>query len=330
MLQLNNTTRFGADFGWFPNENGIDTLYVMVRATFNIAKELTLADEQPEPIATDIYWTEPGKSSLKYGSDMHIGKPTTDIVMLGHACAPGQKEVHELDVSLSVGETSKTVRVFGDRQWKDGRITAPTKFKTMPLVYEKAFGGIHIVDGKIDSAEDRNPVGRGFAGNRKLDEMNGVPLPNLEDPKQLIREPTDKPNPACFGFCAPNWAPRATFAGTYDEVWRKTRAPYLPEDFNKRFFNMAHPDLIYPHFLQGGEPVQISGMHPKGTIQFDVPQVPLSTRITMAGQVHQPDFSLETLLLEPNHMKLGMLWRAALLCDKSLLKQSEIKIGLSR
>lgn len=330
MLQLNNTTRFGADFGWFPNEEGIDTLYVMVRATFNITKELTLADEQPEPMATDVYWTEPGKSSLKYSSDMHIGKPTTDIIMLGHACAPEKKEVQELDVSLSVGERSKTVRVFGDRQWKDGRMTAPTPFKTMPLVYEKAFGGVHIVDGKVDSAEERNPVGRGFAGKRKSEEMNGVPLPNLEDPGQLIRTPTDKPNPACFGFSAPNWMPRASYAGTYDDVWRKTRAPYLPEDFNKRFLNMAHPDLIYPSFLQGGEPVLITGMHPGGVLQFDVPKVSLAASITMGNTVERPDFNLETLLLEPNHMKLGMVWRAAVECDKSILKRSEIKIALSR
>jgi hypothetical protein len=330
MLQLNNTTRFAASTAWFPNEEGVDTLYVMVRATFNIAKEFTLADDQPKPTATDVYWTEAGKSSLKYGSDMHTGKPTTDIVMLGHACAPAQKEVHELDVSLSVGELSKTVRVFGDRQWKEGKITAPALFKTMAMVYEKAFGGIHMVDGKIDSAEDRNPVGRGFAGKRTLDEMNGVPLPNLEDPGQLIRAPTDKPNPACYGFCAPNWNPRAQLAGTYDEVWRKTRAPYLPEDFNKRFLNMAHPDLIYPGFLHGGEPVQISGMHPGGVLQFDVPRVRITTRVILGDKAAQPDFNLETLLLEPNQMKLGMLWRAALPCDKRVIKVSNIKVELSR
>lgn len=330
MLQLKNTSPFAASMALFPNEDAVDTLYVIVKASFNIGKEFTLADEQLKPEAADVYWTEPGKSSLKAASDMHIGKAATDIIMLGHASAPEQKETTQLDVSLSVGKVNKQVRVFGDRHWQDGRITAPSRFKTMAMVYEKAYGGIHIADGQIQSAETRNPVGRGFAGKRKAEEMNGVPLPNLEDPNQLIREPTDQPTPACFGFCAPNWQPRVDHAGTYDEAWKKTRAPYLPKDFDKRFLNMAHPDLVYPGFLQGGEPVHISGMHPKGDLQFDVPQVGLAAQITLAGKVEQPEFDLETLILEPNQLKLSLVWRAALPCDKKALKISEIKIALSR
>lgn len=330
MLQLKNTSPFAATMALFPNEDAVDTLYVIVKATFNIGKDFTLADEQTPPFPADVYWTEPGKSSVKYGSDTHIGKAGTDIVMMGHACAPEQKETTQLDVGLSVGKFSKHIHLFGDRHWQDGRITAPAKFKTMAMVYEKAYGGVHIIDGKMNSAETRNPVGRGFAGSRKVEEMNNVPLPNLEDPKQLIQSHTDQPVPACFGVCAPYWHPRAGFAGTYDEAWQKNRAPYLPKDFDKRFLNMAHPDLVCPGFLQGGEPVQITGMHPKGVLQFDVPQVRLAANITMAGNIEQPEFDLETLMLEPNQMKLGMVWRAALPCDKKVLKISEVKIGLSR
>lgn len=330
MPQLNNISPFAACTALFPNEDAVDTLYVIVKATFNIGKAFTLADEQIKPLVTDMYWTEPGKSSVKYGTDTHIGKPATDIVMLGHACTPGQKEVHQLDVTLSVGKVSKTVRVWGDRQWKEGSITAPTVFKTMAMVYEKAYGGIHVVNGQIGSAEMRNPVGRGFAGTRKPEEMNGVPLPNLEDPAHLIRAHTDSPYPACFGFCAPNWQPRAQWAGTYDEDWKRMRAPFLPKDFDKRFFNMAHADLVYPGFLQGGEPVQITNMHPGGTIQFDVPQVKLVTRIALTNKEEQPPFNLETVILEPNPMTVSMVWRAALPCDKKALKIGDVKVALSR
>jgi len=330
MWQLTNRSPFAASMAVFPNEDAVDTLYVVVKATFNIGKAFTLADEQLKPAVEDVYWIEPGTSSLKYASDIHLGKPATDIILIGHACALEQKEVRELDVSLSVGQVSKRLRVFGERQWKDGKITAPTPFKTMALVYEKAYGGMHIVNGQIDSAELRNPVGRGFAGTRKPEEMNGAPLPNLEDPNQLIREPTDNPTPACFGFCAPHWQPRATFAGTYDEIWKKTRAPYLPTDFNKRFLNMAHTDLVYPGFLVGGEPVQMTSMHPSGTVQFDVPRVTLTTRITLADkEEEQPPFHLETLLLEPNQMKVSLIWRAALTCDKQALNIRHIDIGLA-
>ena len=235
-----------------------------------------------------------------------------------------------MDVGLSVGKVSKTILVFGDRQWKEGRITSPAPFKTMAMVYEKAYGGIHVVNGQMDSAEMRNPVGRGFAGTRKPEEMNGVPLPNLEDPAQLIREHSENPPPACFGFCAPNWHPRSLLAGTYDDYWKKTRAPYLPKDFDKRSLNMAHADLVYPGFLEGDEPVQITGMHPSGTIQFDVPRVKLVTRIVIAGNEETPGFNLETLLLEPNQMTVSMVWRAALACDKKVMKIRDVKVALSR
>lgn len=313
-----------------PNEDAVDTLYVIVKATFNIGQQITLANKQLEPLEADVYWTEPGESSLKYASDMHIGKAATDIIMLGHAIAPEQKEVNQLDVNLSVGAVNKTVRVFGDRQWIDGRITPPAPFKSMPMVYEKAFGGTHIVEGKIDSAETRNPVGQGFIGSRKQGETDGVMLPNIEDPALLITAQSDNPAPVCFGYCAPNWHPRVSFAGTYDDEWRKKRTPFLPLDFNKRFFNMAHPDLVYPGFLQGGEPVQITNMSPAGVIQFDVPRVSIATQISVSGKIEQPQFDLESLILEPNQMTASMVWRAALPCDKKLFKLGEVKIALMR
>jgi hypothetical protein len=138
------------------------------------------------------------------------------------------------------------------------------------------------------------------------------------------------PMPACFGASAPFWQPRAGYAGTYDEQWKTGRAPYLPEDFDKRFCNAAHPDLMYPGYMQGGEPVQISHMHPKGILKFDVPRVGLSTRITLAGSDATPDFNLETLVLEPNQLRMSLVWRAALPCDKRALKISDVRIALRK
>jgi hypothetical protein len=330
MLQLKNNSPFAASIALCPNEQGVETLYILVKATFKIGPQWTLADEQLPPLETDVYWAAPGKSSLKYAADFHLGKPATDIVMLGHACVPEGREATELDVSLSVGAVSKTVRVYGEREWRDGRISPPKPFKSMPLVYEKAFGGIDVIDGKVDSAEVRNPVGCGFSGQRTVAQMNGVMLPNLEDPAKLISDHSDRPAPACFGFLAPNWQPRAGYAGTYDDAWQTQRAPYLPNDFDRRFFSSAHPDLIYPGYLQGGEPVRITHMHPNSDLQFQVPGVRLSTRVNLHRRVESPPFQLETLLLEPNQMQLGMAWKAAVPCDKQALEISEVEISLSR
>ncbi|MCF6336672.1 MAG: DUF2169 domain-containing protein [Gammaproteobacteria bacterium] len=330
MLQLRNNTPFAADTILLPNEEGIDTLYIVVKATFNIGEQWTLADEQTPPAETDEYWGEAENSSIKYASDYHTGKPGSDIIMLGHAFATDKKEVPQMDVSLTVGQVHKTIRVFGDRHWQDGRISLPKPFRTMAMTYEKAYGGTHIVDEQIKETEERNPVGCGFSGQRKTEEMNGLPLPNLEDPDNLVSSPKQRPAPACFAISAPHWSPRSGFAGTYDENWKTRRIPYIPTDFDPRFFNMAHADLIYPGFLQGGEPVEITNMHPHGHLKFTVPAVKLRASVTVAGNILKPEFDLETLMIEPNRLKLSMVWRAAMPCNKTALKISDITLNTTR
>jgi len=330
MLQLHNSTPFAASIAFFPDEKAIDTLYLMVRATFNIGAQWTLAEEQLPPLEGDEYWGEPGESSVKYGADYHLGKLCSDIVMLGDAYTPDGKEVRQLDVNLSVGKARKNIRIFGDREWKDRRISAAQPFTTMPLVYEKAFGGVHRIGDVVAAAETRNPVGCGFSGGRKIDEMDGEALPNLEDPADLITRFDQHPVPACFGAVASHWSPRSQYAGTYDAPWQASRTPYLPLDFDKRFFNSAHPDLIYPGFLKGGEAVAITHMHSTGTINFELPYIKLTADVSMAGRSKRPVFNLETLTIEPNQLKLGMMWRAALMCDKQALKIDDINIALAR
>ncbi len=330
MLQLHNNTPFAADTALFPNEEGVDTLYIIVKATFNIGEQWTLIDKQPPPTEADKYWAEPETSSIKYATDYHTGKPGSDIIVLGHAFAPDAKEVHQMDVSLTVGQVHKTIRVFGDRQWQNGCISSPQPFKTIAMIYENAYGGMHIVDGKVIATEARNPVGCGFSGQRKTEEMNGMPLPNLEDPDDLIHDLKQRPVPACFAASAPHWSPRSGFVGTYDEAWKTRRIPYVPTDFDRRFFNMAHADLIYPGFLQGGEPVEITNMHPRGRLKFTVPIVKLRSDVTVAGNSLRPEFNLETLTIEPNQLKLSMVWKAAMPCNKTALKISDVTVNTTQ
>ena len=330
MLQLENLTPFAADIALFPNEHGIETLYVIVKAGFYIGDKWTLLEEQAPPTEADIYYGEPETTSLKLASDFHIGKPSTDIIMNGLACAKDRKDVTHLDVSLRVASLAKTIRVFGDRHWINGRISKPKPFSAMPMVYENAFGGVHTVDDEVDSAEQRNPVGKGFIGRRAQSEIDGITLPNLEDPAHLIQAPSDTPAPVCFGFISPSWEPRVNFVGTYDEQWQSNRAPYLPLDFDRRFFNMAQADMVCADYLKGGEPVSIIGMNPSGELRFHLPKVSMSTTIYVGDKKYQPQLNLETVLLEPNKLHLSMVWRAVYPCDKAALKISNVKITLKR
>lgn len=330
MLQLNNTTPFAAEFATFPNERGVDSLYVIVKATFLMGPQLSLADVQTPPQMGDEYWGEPEESSIKALSDVHIGKNNTDIIMQGNACALNHQQVRHLDVHLMVGKVHKSVRVFGDRNWVNGLPSLAIPFQSMPLVYERAFGGEHQVSENDLVVEERNLIGCGFAGKRKEQEMEGLALPNIEDPNQLIQNINDFPMPAGFAPCSGQWLPRRQWAGTYDENWQTTRAPYLPDDFDKRFLNAAHPDLIYPGYLQGGEPISIKGMHASGDINLSVPQVKINCYVKLKGKSIPIDLNIETLTIEPNKQQLSLVWLAPFECDKNLLNISEVELKLTR
>lgn len=334
MLQLKNSSPFEPAIALFPDEGGVDTLYVVVKATFELGERLEIAEEQVPPTLADEYWDEPGTSSVKYASDMHLAKPSTDVVLVGQAWAPEGKTVQQVDMGIAAADRRKLVRVFGDRVWrKNGAsCTPPEPFESMPLVYERAYGGVHQPDPEQETVpgEERNPVGRGFRGERNEDEAEGQPLPNIEDPQDLIERWGDEVTPQGFGFVAPYWLPRRDHAGTYDEAWQKTRAPYLPEDFDPRFFNMAHPDLILDGYLQGGEPIQVVGASPKGRLRFRLPVCDLAATVKIAGGTEEPPLHLETLLIEPDEARLCMTWRAALPCDKKTLKVEQIDIALHR
>jgi hypothetical protein len=332
VLQLSNKTPFAPAICLFPDKDGVDTLYIVVRATFEIGDELRIAEEQLPPQAQDEFWGDSTSSSIKQVSDFHIGKPGTDIGLLGHAWAPDGEAVTDMYVYLLVGERQKALRVFGNRYWKNGQITRPEPFQAMPLVYERAFGGMHEVTREDGTSavllEERNPVGLGFRGERTDQELEGLPLPNIEDPEHLIQAPNDTPPPAGFGFIAPTWLPRREYAGTYDDKWQKTRSPYLPDDFDPRFFNCAHSDLTLDRYLEGGESVKIRNASAAGELDFYIPKCTFSNRVSIAKRSEHPPLNLETVLIEPDDNRLSLTWRAALLCDKETLHIHEVEVNL--
>lgn len=308
----------------------MDTIYVVVKATFTIGPSLTIANKQVPPTLADEFWGDPTSSSIKYASEMHLAKPSTDVVMIGRARPPGNNAVTQLDIRFSVAERQKVLRVFGKRVWENGKISAAQRFESMPLVYEYAFGGKHEIDPENSKilVEERNPIGRGFRGKRKSADLEGMELPNIEDPRCLVENAGDKASPSGFAFISASWLPRLSFAGTYDENWQKNRSPYLPEDFDLRFFNSAHPDFIFDRYLQGGEPVMLDNLSPDGPLRFELPVCQLETAIRIAGKVESPPLNLETVLIEPEKRRLCMTWRSQLSCDKKTLKVEQIDVFL--
>jgi hypothetical protein len=318
--------------GLFPNQEGVDCAYGAVKATFQMGSDgVSLAKEQVALVLADEYWSDPKSSSLKNAAEIGLSKPATDVLLQGHAYAPGGNAISS-EVRLIVGGLQKTVRIFGNRFWEGGllglRISEPEPFQKIPLRYEFAFGGTdkQPEDEAKTDYEPRNPVGRGLVPKKSRTPGKGTPLPNLEDPRQLIKSPKDRPPPACFGPICSHWDPRKSYAGTYDEAWMKKRAPYLPTDFNPRFFQTAPPDQISPAYLKGDESVEISGATPGPPLRFQLPRCTVSMIFHLDGRDCPQTPNLDTVCFEPDEKRLCMIWRSCQVVDKKPHALRELEI----
>jgi hypothetical protein len=330
MLQFKNHTPFAGTILALPDPAGVDSLYTVVKATFTLGKTIGLAEEQVPVSLAARHYGEPDRSSIHIPSDISLMKPGTDVLLIGHAHAPDGRSTTQMDVSLRVGPISKRVRVFGDRVWRMGvTMSRPAPFDTMPLVWERAYGGSDERRGKV-RAETRNPVGTGFHAPDGGDPDEEFYLPNLEDPSHLISSLRHSPPPACFAPIAPHWEPRRSYAGTFDERWQQERAPYLPDDFDPRFLQIAPSDQVAIGYLEGGETVVVLGATPAGLLRFRLPQVELSVDYVVDGSVVPRPTALDTVVIEPDLERVQLVWRSALACDRKALRVRAVHASLGQ
>src|SRR5579862_7773472 len=102
MLQLENQTPFHAVMSVLPNREAVDTLYVIIKATLALRPKLVLAPVQVPVTLADEYYADPADSSLKQVSELHIGKPGTDVLLMGRAWAPEGQTVAQTWVRVAV------------------------------------------------------------------------------------------------------------------------------------------------------------------------------------------------------------------------------------
>lgn len=329
MWQIDNRTPFAAERGWTRDRDGAEIWLVAVKATFDIRPDgrTEPAAEQPPVLRAPEYHGEPGHSSVKYDADLILTKRTTDIIVVGHAHAP--TAVTELDVGFKVGPVQKILRVIGDRRWEGFGASAPRPFEKMPLVYERAFGGVDRKSSQPDKDWDwRNPVGTGFAVSAR--NSSGLSLPNVEDPHRLIVTWDDRPSPAGFGAIASHWQPRAALAGTYDDHWVKHRQPLLAEDLDDGYFQCAPVDQQAPAFLRGGEPVVLHRLTPGGRLEFRLPKIYLGfdTRFFDGSREIHRNRRLHTVIVEPDYPRVSLVWHSALPCHFKVQKLQRTIVSL--
>jgi len=331
-MELVNKTPFSADRFAMRDTAGGDVLVIVVKCTYDMraGKPLAVSEEQIPIQMADEFWGDPGETSVRYESDLAPLKTGTDIVLLGHAYA-GHGRATRVDVSLRVGRVGKTVTVFGNRRWMNRfsgpQISAPETFDRIPLLYELAYGGMDLSASEPEQ-EARNPVGRGFRAKKTNQDLNGMALPNLEDPMALIRHPSDRPAPACFGFLGRHWQPRRRLAGTFDDEWKEKRSPFLPDDFNEDYFNGGSPGLVAKPHLLGHEPVEIVNASGLSPLHFQLPGTRPGVRTLVEDFPFTVDMTFDTLLIEPDLGKSVMVWRGVQPVHGSLEKVEGIEVSI--
>ncbi len=297
-------------------------LTTIVKRTFAIdSGALTPAAEQLPLAAGDLHAGDPRRTPPRYESDFVPFKPRADALCVGRAHAAGGKPVTHCVVAFGVGSWVKQILVTGDRTWKTGiaRLgnspTEPEPFAAVPISAEHAYGGRDPGDASGGRAFAQNPLGKGYTASSA--HLEGLPLPNLEDPAQRIRSWKDHPAPRSFGPVGRTWQPRFSRVGTYDRRWleRGTAAP--PPDFDEGYYNCAPEDQQIDGYLRGDEKVRVVNMHPVHCdLTFRLPKIRMRCIAHRPGDEQRPlvdvPTHLDTLWVDMDALLVVLVWRARL------------------
>ncbi|MQY49604.1 DUF2169 domain-containing protein [Rhizobiales bacterium RZME27] len=346
-MQLFNNTPF-VNFRFYNSDSrGTEFGVLVVKGTYEIGKDgiLTIADEQAPLVLSDRYCGAVNVSSLQIPSDLAPLKPRADVIVNAIARAPDGKPLTSWKCGVAVtGEhrLEKRLRVTGPRQWmptfsvpdhvladldgvqrmkvfKGWRLTDPSPVSEVPLQFEHAYGGFRPKDddaGITGEIEERNPIGCGLIetempvvdGPRKAPQIEAEDLP--------IQDAAVRYAPEGLGPIPPAWLPRRKFGGTFDENWKEHVWPNWPDDYDFSYHNSAHPDLIYPGFLNGDEVIDLDGLDFAGQRTIRLPGHQLMIQAVTTGGAEPPVLmNLDTLVIDitnpdPDEHRVFLSWRA--------------------
>ena len=216
-------------------------------------------DEKPELLDDGNLWDNVSAALGKKGVfDLNMPKPRGEVVVVGKCWALSGKPASHKEASFRVGKIKKRVIVFGNRSWEKSAgvfktISVPEPFEDVDISWDNAFGG---------SKYKKNPDGKGSEEIQLPTGEEIRPLPNVEDPDNLIVSASDRPNPAGFSPLGLNWPNRLKKLGTFDKKWLKEDWPGYPDDYDFGYFNIAPEDQRIKDFWSGDEKIEIENMHP--------------------------------------------------------------------
>jgi hypothetical protein len=199
---------------------------------------------------------------------------------------------------------------------------------TQAIGYDHAYGGTDPVPDTPGHARtyETNPVGLGYYPLR--DDLAGLGLPHTGEPGKDPVGRTGGYTPMAFGPLGRAWLPRRRWAGTYDADWMENRMPFLPGDFDERYYQAAPPDQWIAH-PKGGEPLEIVHLSDIPRIVTRLPQLSVIMAFTRkSGRVTQKIAALDTVLVLGSARLLCLTWRARLVTERDLFELASIQVSV--
>lgn len=311
---------------------------------------------EPTPVRRLPEYAQGSAGRLLGETELLAGlKTTTDVVLHGTAYSH-RGAVPALSAALRVGPVAKSVQVWGDRRIQlaaGGAVsfTSPEPFTTMPLTWERAYGGR---DAYAESKESlthekgltlgalsypRNQYGRGFFLDLDRERLAGSEVPNLDDANDPVRPDRmvvsdykawiDCPVAACFEPIDAITFPRALFllpaafstpsrpihevvSGVITHGDLARMKSYDPS-LHPRALNCAAAGLA-THRLYGGERVQLWNLHRDREL-FEVDLAGDRPRLVVEPPGVGPrelDPLLQTVEIEPDRNCVRLTWAGAI------------------
>lgn len=331
------------------DEQGNPVFSLLVKRTYVIKPNAPAvradADQPLAPI--DKYWDmgDPQTSTVQFESDLAPFKPLTDVVFVGKAVSQGGQPVTAMDVGLQVeGGGAKIVRVVGERRAlpRGGKLvfTEPQPFTEMELRYDFAYGGkdkVSLPEGPFHYP--RNDMGRGMLLKWRKGLEEGIELPTIEDPADMLTPEglllmvpeawPRAPMPQGLGWYPRTGYPRAFYAGAippYVETGTMTKEEFLGliwkdhivlarqsklPGFHVRFMLGASQGLSMP-YLKGDEAIRLRGLTPEGMLRFQLPGERPKMRLDIGKGMQDLEPVLHTVQIRGEEREVDLVWRGSL------------------
>jgi len=278
---------------------------IVAKATFAMVHGGELRLIEPEPIADeDIPHQGNPLRSIRIPRDRVPALSRVDVVVNAEAWAPQGAPATTVPVQLTLRSGE---RVLLDKALI---VRADQPFQRLPIVYERAYGGIGAAE---------NPVGTGA--------RDGDNAPN-------VLHPTSPTTPACFGAIAPHWRSRRALQGSLPKGALRSLLLDLPANLSWDFFQAAPPDQRVER-LTGGEEIELKGMSPAyPTLTTRLPQLRGLARIHGLSAHGTPDGQVialrpDTLRIDADEERCVIGFRGnVLLPDPSVLDRVRVVVGV--